>query len=353
MKKLLLIGLGIVGLLQAETLKLTLQQEQDWQIKTALAERSELLPLGIFMAEVTTPPQNLYTISLPFDTQVQKLYVGSYETVQKGQLLAEVTGKDWIAIQQQFIENAIELKHHGHIAQRKNRLCKEEIIPKKECHDANAEYKADKVKIAASKALLKGYGADETMIDNLLHQLKITQSIPIRSEVTGQLLELNIRVGKSTLASDALFVIQKEGDLWLESAMVAQKAMQLKEGEKVNIDFAGKEFQSQVLLHAPTINPENQTQKVRFTLSSAQNIRSGMKDTATINIVKISYKVAKTSVINHEGKNIVFLKSTEGYEPMEVTILAEEGNTYFVESNPKLQKPIATTSIAILKGLMD
>lgn len=353
MKKLLGMALGLLSTLQAQTVELTAQQEKDWQIKTEMPISSTTLPLGEFIAEVTTPPQQLYTITLPFEAQVKKLYVASYESVKKGELLAEVTGKDWIAIQQQCIENAIEFKHHGHLAERKNRLCKEDIIPKKECHEANAEHQSDKIKVAASKELLRGYGASESMINDLFSNLKIAQSIPIRSEVSGKLLELNLRVGKSTSPSDTLFVVQQEGALWLESDVSAQKAIQLSENQKVNIHFANQSFESKVLLLAPTINATNQTQKVRFSLPKESKILSGMRDTAMISIEHRAFKVAKKSVINNGGKNILFLHSTKGYEPLEVEILAEDTNFYYLAENPKLQTPIATTSIAILKGLME
>ncbi|MBU1668936.1 efflux RND transporter periplasmic adaptor subunit [bacterium] len=353
MKKLLWIGLGIGTFLNAQIISLTDEQKNDWQIKTQIAASSNSLPLGEFIAEVTTPPQNLHTLTLPFEAQVKKLYVASYENIKKGQLLAEVTGRDWIEIQQRFIADAIELKHHGHIAERKNRLCREEIIPKKECIDANAEHQADKIKVSASKALLRGYGATDQMIDDLFKKLKIAQSIQIRSDVDGKLLELNIQVGKSTLPSDALFIIQKEGALWLETQILAQKAMQLTEGQKVQLAFNNQTFESQLLLHSPIINPENQTQKVRFSLPTDRTFLSGLRNTATISIESKTLKVAKKSVINHGNKNIVFVQTAQGYAPMTVEIVGEESDFYYIQDSPKLQNPIVTTSTAILKSLME
>lgn len=353
MKKTLLWVTMNIMILEATPILLTPQQAKDWQVATQIPEPSTTLPLGEFMAEVMTPPQNLHTLTLPFEAQVKKLYVASYDNVKKGQLLAEVTGKDWIEIQQRFIADAIEMEHHGHIAKRKNRLCREEIIPKKECIDANAEFQADKVKASASKALLRGYGATEQMINELSNKLKISQTIPIKSDVSGKLLELNLRIGKSTLPSDALFVIQKEGALWLESDILAQKAMRLKQGEKVNIGFNQENFESELLVHSPTINAENQTQKLRFSLPVNSHILSGLRDTATITLIQNTLKVAKKSVINYENHNIVFLQTAQGYEATPIRILGEETNFYYIEDTPTLHHPIAISSIAILKGLME
>ena len=352
MKKSILLAL-LISLVDAKPITLSPQQSQDWHIQTATPKRSKTLAIGEFIAEVTTPPQLLHTISLPFEAQIKKLSVATYDDIKKGQLLAEVTGRDWIELQKQFISDAIELKHHGHIAERKNKLCQEEIIPQKECTAANAEYRADTIKVSASKALLRGYGASETIINDLFDKLKITQTLQVRADVSGKLLQLNVRSGKRTNPSDALFVIQKKGALWLEVEMLAKKAMRLADGQRVKIHFNHGVFESKILLHAPMINVENQTQGVRFALPNSPKFLSGMRDTAQIFVHKETLKVTKKSIISDGSEDILFLQTPKGFESMAVTILGEDEAYYYLEDHPKLHAPIAISSIAILKSLME
>ena len=340
-------------LLEAKTLELNEQQLKDWQIKTAIAENIEELSIGSFMAEILTPPQYLYSITLPFEAQIKELNVANYDQIKKGELLATVTGHDWIKIQQQFIQDSIELKHHKHVAERKNRLCREEIIPKKECTAANAEYKADKIKVASSKALLRGYGADEKSINNLFNHLKIAQTIPMRSEFSGKLLKLNVGVGKSTQPSELLFVIQKKGALWLEADLLIQKARELQDGQALTLNFSNETFKSKVLLHAPQINVANQTQKVRFSLPNSKNFVTGLRDMLEIFKKSKALKIPKKSVISLGGVEVVFVQSKKGFEAVAVKILGEDKKYYFVEMNSELQKPIVQTSVAILKSMME
>jgi len=340
-------------LVEAKSLKLTQQQIEDWQITSAIPKRMEHLPIGSFMAEVVTPPQYLYTVSLPFESQIKKLYVANYEQVKKGQLLAEVTGHDWIKIQQQFIEDSIELKHHKHLAQRKNPLCKEGIIPKKECMAANAEYKADKIKVASSKALLRGYGASQKSIDNLFNHLKISQTIPLRSSFSGRLLKINVQVGTATEPSESLFTIQKRGALWLEADLLLKSARELHENEEVELNFAGESFKSKVLLHAPLINVENQTQKVRFSLPENEKFVTGLRDMLTISKRITALKIPKKSVISLGGADVVFVQNKEGFEALSIKILGEDELYYFVEKSDSLIHPIVQTSVAILKSMME
>jgi multidrug efflux pump subunit AcrA (membrane-fusion protein) len=340
-------------LLEAKTLELTNEQLKDWQIKTTEAKQIDTLALGSFMAEVVTPPQYLYSIALPFEAQIKKLNVANYDHIKKGQLLATVTGHDWITIQQQFIQDSIELKHHKHVAERKYRLCAEEIIPKKECTAASAEYKADKIKVASAKALLRGYGADEKIINKLFHNLKITQTIPVRSSFAGKLLELNVRVGKSTQPSESLFVIQREGALWLEADILIKSARNLKDGQALTLNFSGEKFQSKVLLHAPKINVENQTQKVRFSLPHNKNFVTGLRDMLKISQKSNALKIPKKSVISLGEEEVVFVQSEKGFEAVAIKVVGEDNMNYFVEMNALLQNPIVKTSVAILKSMME
>ena len=351
-KKLLLIS-AILTLSHGDIIKINKKEIDRWGIKTEKLTTSNNLPLGDFVAEVTIPPKLLYTITLPFTAQVLQVNVANYEDIKKGELIAKVTGQDWIETQKQFIEDSIELKHHKHVANRKNNLCKEEIIPKKECNSANAEYRADIIKVDASKALLKSYGATKSMINRLFKKLKISRSIPIFAKKSGTIIELNMRVGRTIQPSQALMVVKNRGNLWLEAELPLNKAKLLKDNEDVMLVFGNRKFSSVVLQHAPIINVQNQTQKVKFILASSLKLLAGLRDTVSIEVKEKALQVTKSSIIHNGKDDIVFVKSRDGFESVTIKVIAQDNIFYYIEDNPKLRNPIATSSIAILKSLME
>ncbi|MEA3433598.1 MAG: efflux RND transporter periplasmic adaptor subunit [Campylobacterota bacterium] len=351
-KKLLLLTLFTFYALHAENIQMTAEQKENWQIKVEAPENSKRLPLGEFITEVVTPPSLLHIISLPFEANVKKLNVAKYQKVTKGFVLAEVTGTEWIAIQQKAIADAIEFRHHTHLTERKNMLCKEEIIPQKECVAANAELETDKIKVAASKALLQSYGASDEMITTLFKDLKLSQTMKIKSSVDGHIVELNAIPGKSTSPSDALFIIQGKGSLWLVSNIEARLTENLHEGQAVQITLANKTFNTTILQISPVINPQNQTKQIRFSVPSDINIFSGLRSSAKFTILGESLKVQKTSVIKEGGTQIVFIKTKEGFTAVPVKILAEDNRHYFIEPSDRLQNKIAVNSVAILKNML-
>jgi len=350
-KVLLVIAVGLISL-QAQSITLTPEQEANWQIKLESPKLSERLPLGDFIAQVVTPPTLLHTISLPFEANVKQLKVALYQEVKKGDILAKVTGTQWIAIQQKAIAEAIEYKHHSHLTERKNMLCKEEIIPQKECMAANAELKADRIRVAASKALLKSYGANGKMIEKLFTSLTLSPTTEVKSSVDGRIVSLGATPGKSTSPSDALFVIQEKGSLWLESDIEAKRTKALKEGQKVRIVFDDMMFDTTILQISPVINPQSQTRQVRFLIPQDVEIVAGLRSNAHISFAAKSTAIAKTSVIK-DGKNqIIFVKNNEGYTSVPIEILAEDDTYYFVKPTEAIKGEIARSSVAILKNML-
>lgn len=352
MKKILLLSVLSVLYVGATELKLSEKALDNWKIKTAKASVSDTLPLGSFIVKVTTPPTLLHSITLPFQAQVLSLNVASYQKVNKGDLLATVTGTEWIEVQKKTISDAIELRHHKHLAERKNRLCREGIIPKKECMAANAEMKTDEIKLSASKALLKSFGASDSIVRSLLKQLKITSSIPIVADTDGVITTLNAQVGQTTDSTQALFVIQKEGDLWLESDMPYVATASLQRGSSIQLGIDNKVYASEVLELSPTIDVQNQSRHVRFSMAKDSGLLIGMRPMAEVLLTQKSLRIPKKSLIQNEGVDIVFVQKGDVFIDVAVTVLGEDAKYYYLQDIDALHQPIVTTSIAVLKGML-
>jgi len=342
----------LFGFASADEVKLTAKQEKNWDITVAKPQEAESYPLGRIIAEVVTPPTLLHTISLPFEANVLKLYVAKYQRVKRGDILARVTGTRWIEAQQRAIEDAIEYRHHKHMTERKHMLCKEEIIPYKECKAADAELEADKIRLASSKALLESYGANRSMIEKIFKTLKISNAITVRSDVDGSIITLHATPGKSTTPSDALFVIKQRGALWIEANIEALRTLKLTEGERVRFGMAGKIFESRVLQLSDVVDPKNQTRRVRFSVPENVLLASGLILSADLIIFGKTLKLPKGAVIKEGGTQIAFLRTKFGFRAIPLEVLAEDETFYYIKPTAQLKGEVAVNSLAILKNLL-
>ena len=338
--------------LDAKVITLNDKQVENWQIKTRQAEVSNNLPLGNYMLEVSTPPYFLRAITLAFDAQVSQLYVAPYQSIDKDAIVADVSSPVWIEAQTDMLSNIISLKEIQTKAYRKNRLCKEGIIPKKECTSINAMKSNAKVKLSASKAVLKAYGADDETIQNIEKKLQITPTLSLHAPVSGIITTLNAQVGKTVSASTPLLVIQEAGRKWLGAFIPQDVIPTLQKHQDITIMIEGKSYPATVINFSPIINRQNQTRHVRFILNDDVDLLSGFRTQATLSIPTKTRKIPKKSIIKSEGDYLLFVKTDKGYEDIKVDILSEDDDFYYVADIPALTNPVVTTSLATLKSLL-
>jgi len=344
----------IVQIILAKQIVLSKEKQESWDIQSARPLVSPSMPLGEYVVEVITPPQLLHSVSIPFEAQLTKLYKANYQTVKKGEVLAELTATSWLKAQKKAISDAIEFKHHGHMAERKSELCKEEIIAKKECLIANAELQADKVRLESSKMLIKSFGADQSMVDTLFRNFVIEPKLPLLSPVKGTLIEVNIQPGDSLQTDQVLFTIVKDGKLWLESDIPQINMKYVKPAQMVKIIYEDKSFDARITQLSPIINRDNQTRHVRFELlNNIKHLLSGLRQSMTIHLPVKTIKIDKSSLVIYKTRPIVFIKNTKGYESVDVKIMAETQGFYYLMYDDRLTDKIVTSNTIVLKTLMD
>lgn len=349
MKKTIILHLMLTISLMANV-TLTPQEEKNWQIQTAAGKEVTHVPLDEYMMRVTTPPKLLHTISLPYEAKVIQLNKANFESVSKGEVLALLNSPQWIEAQKEAIAAWIKLTHSESEAERKSKLCKEDIIAQKECITAEAEVKTDKIKLLSSKAVLKSYGATDEMIKTLFKDLTIFPSIELRSTVKGVILQTDIEVGKNISSSNALFLIKTDGEDWLEGDIPQAVATTLKSSQEVIIKIDDKEIKSKILLISPTLNPLNQTRYVRFFLPKEAKFLAGLRTKAELSVEKKAFVVDKKALIQNGADTIVFIKKGQTYHALKVTVIAENRDVCYLDYNAELKEPIAITATSVLQN---
>lgn len=351
MKKIIILQL-LLSLSLFADITLSSEEEENWQIQTAIGKEVNLIPLGEYIMSVTTPQKLLHTISVPYEAQIVKLNKVNFQRVKKGEPLALLTATKWIEAQRKAIADLIEFIHHEHVAERKTKLCKEEIIAQKECIAADAEVRTDKIKLSASKTLLKAYGASEIMIEKLYKKLIIFPNMQLLSPVNGILLQVNAQSGKSVSPSSAIFVIKIDGKNWLESDLPQEVAKTLKPSQKVVININAKDIQLSVLHISPVLNPRNQTRHTRFSLPKNSELLAGLRTKAKLSIQGKAFVIDKKAVVQDGNYSIVFIKKGSTYKAQRVKIILEDAKSCYISYDETLNAPIVISKTSILLNIL-
>jgi len=352
MKNIIIIQI-LLGLSLLADITMSVEEEKNWKIQTLVAKEVSYIPMGEYIMSVTTPPKLLHTLSVPYEAQVVQLNKVSFEKVEKSEPLALLTATKWIETQKEVLSDVIELMHHEHIAERKAKLCKEEVIAQKECYIADAEVQTDKIKLSASKTLLKAYGASDKMLERLFKELKILPTMELLSPVEGVLLQVNIQPGKSISPSSALFVIKVDGDNWLESDLPQKIARRLHVSQEVKFGIDGQEVRSKILHISPVLNAKNQTRHVRFSLPADGKLLSGLRTSAKLSIKTKALLVNEKAVVQDAERTIVFIKKAQSYKAHEVGVIAENEKGLYLKYDALLKAPIVMSRTSVLQSLLN
>ncbi len=352
MKKVILL-ISTVLSLYASDIIVSAAQERDWHIQTQELNSTTITPKATLYVEVVTPPKQLKTLSLPIEVTISDLHVNLYDHVKQGDALVSVSSVSWIKIQKDAIASSIDYTHTIGVNERKQMLCHEQIIAKKECIASKATLQEAQNRLKAAKELLHAYGASDTLIASITKRYKVYPTLTLHSRVSGRIIALHTDIGSSIEAFRPIATIQQEGDLWIEGALSTQHAALLKQDEAVILQIGTKKFSSRVLNIAPYINTKNQTQNVRFSIAKGTNLLPGLRTSAILYLHVNSVKIPKKALIKDGKNNIVFVKTTQGYRSVAVTIVSQEGEHYYLKPQSELERPVAVNSVLILKNMMD
>ncbi len=352
MKKIILLFTTLLSL-NAAQITVTAEQEKDWHITTETLTTSAITPQATLFVKVVTPPQLLKTLSLPNEVTVTSLHVNLYDSVKRDDALVSVSSPRWLETQKNAISNSIDYSDALQTDQRKQMLCDEQIIAKKECIASHSMLLRAKNTLKASKELLSAYGATPKIIDSITKNLKVYSTLTLYSSVDGNIIESNAAIGKSLNAFEPLFTIKKSGNLWLEGALTAKDAAVLHNGDTVTISIDEHRFKSTVLNIAPFMNTKNQTRNVRFSIHEEATLLPGLRTSATLYLHKESIKIPKKALVQDGNSAIIFIKNGNNYSSVAVTVLSQEGDYYYLKPQTALQKPIAVNSVLILKSMME
>ncbi len=354
-KFIITVFLSALTLFASQTITLTKNQIENWQIKSKKIEYTNEIPLGEYLSQIKAPPSMIYSVSLPFSATVEKLEVGEYDLVQKGAILAKVTSKEWIETQNDLIKLNIELSRVKIDYERKSKLCEEGIIPQKQCLFSKAEYETIKNEFKSKKSLLKLYGATDKDIQDILKNAKIKKSLVIKAPTRSIVSKLHVNVGSTTETSNPLLTLISTEKKVLDIYMPLNTSKNLNIGQKVRLSLNSYNFNSRVLKKSKIINPQNQTQRVRFFVPSDLDLLLDYKTNAKIKILKKALKIPKIAAIYISKKYYIFKETEKGFEPIVIEILAEDKEFFYAKPDNRLESndKIVVEGAMVLKGMME
>mgnify|MGYP002781108183 CR=1 FL=1 len=209
---------------------LSAAEEQAAGLKTGrLIERAMGTGLAV-NGTLDVPPESAVSITAPLGGYVQSTQLLQGTRVHKGQALAVLRNPEFITLQKEYLELGSRLKFARAELARQRELYEQEVAPLKNYQRAQAEVEALQVQLSAQAAQLQLAG--------LPVGGAIVPTAVLRAPRAGFVRAVNVTVGQSVTATEALFDIVDPEHLHVELTVFEKDVARVQKGQLIRFTLA-------------------------------------------------------------------------------------------------------------------
>ena len=289
--------------------KINPDRVQKLGVRTEIVELRELTRTVQAVATIQANERQLHTISPRFEGWIQKLYVNTTgQLVRRGEPLLEVYSPDLVVAQQEYL-----------IAWKGVQSMK----------DTSPEIEAS-MRTLMDSALqrLRNWDISEAELQRLQQEGKARQSITLRAQASGVVMEKKAVAGMRFMPGEMLYQIADLSSVWVVADVFEQDLGLVRQGQsvKIRVDaYPDKAFTGTVTFIYPTVMPETRTAKVRIELSNT----TGLLKPAMYARVEIASRggrgkvvaVPDSAVLDTGARQLVLVQRGAGaFEPRALTL---------------------------------
>jgi len=289
--------------------KINPDKVQKLGVRTETAELRELTRTVQAVATIQASERQLHTVSPKFEGWIQKLHVNTTgQLVRRGEPLLEVYSPDLVTAQQEYL-----------IAWKGVQSVK----------GASPEVEASmRTLVDSALQRLRNWDISEAELQRLQQEGKARQSITLRAQASGVVMEKRAVAGMRFMPGEMLYQIADLSSVWLLADVFEQDLGLVRQGQsvKIRVDaYPDKAFTGKVTFIYPTVMPETRTAKVRIELPNP----GGLLKPAMYARVEIAsgrgrgkvLAVPDSAVLDTGTRQLVLVQRGEGaFEPRQVKL---------------------------------
>jgi cobalt-zinc-cadmium efflux system membrane fusion protein len=229
---------------------------------------------------ISVPPGDFATVCSPLGGFVRSSNLLPGNPVAKGQTLVIIENNEFVDIQENYLESKNRLEYAEAEFKRHSDLYKEDVYSEKNLQQVTADYKNLKAQVSALEQKLALIGLDPSGV----HEDNISRSIALKSPISGFIKTVNVNIGKSISATDILFEIVNNDNLFLELTLFEKDANKVYQGQKIRFFINNETEEHEAVIHQTGRSVDaDKTYKVYATISKGcKNLLSGMYVNAII-----------------------------------------------------------------------
>jgi membrane fusion protein, heavy metal efflux system len=263
--------------------------------------------------KVIVAPGAYATVCAPLGGFVREVNLIPGSRITKGQVLARIENREYIDLQQDYLEARNKLEFAGEEYRRHTELYKNEVYSEQNLQEVTAEYKNLKAKLNAleQKLVIAGRDPRDLTEDN------ISGTMDLIAPISGYIAEMNASLGRSVTPTDVLFSIVNSDRLYLELSLFEKDAGKVESGQKVSFSINNeRELHDAVVMQTGKSVTADQTWKVFARVTdTCHHVLPGMYVNAEIETSeRKAICVPSEAVVSFDDKNYIFIPERQKEE---------------------------------------
>lgn len=346
-----ILGAFLIGSAQAAEIMMTAAQQQNLGVSVATVGKNSFFNSRSFPAEIVVPVGQERVVSAPQSGLIDQLYVAAGQTVKKGQPVAHLNSPELLTLQREYLQAATQHRLATKNLARDAELWKEGIIPQRRYLETESVHDEAGAMLAQRRQALLLAGMSDAAISKLRPESGMSSSITLSAPIDGQILEQMVTTGQRVEMATPLYRIGNLSRLWLEIHAPLEGLPFVKVGMPVTVPKlqAGGKLVSVIR----NVNKTDQTLHLRAEINvGSEKLSPGQFVEAVIGLGgEVQYYSVPKSALSRQGaETFVFLQSKNGFSPMKVKVVSEQGSDVVLDAKFKGDEKIAVTGIAAIKG---
>ena len=302
-------------------------------VKTALAERKALATTVRAVGRVVAEETTLHDVSLKVRGWVRGVRVAAVgDPVKRGEVLFHVYSPELYSAQEEYLQA---------------------LRSQERARDSSAPDRADYL-VRAARNRLRLWDIARPDLEGLERTREPLEHLPIRSPVTGYVVEKNLVEGSAITPGQRLYRIAPLSRVWIEAEVYEYELALVREGQTATVTLPympERSFEATVAYVYPTLDRKTRTARLRLELPNPDlALRPDMYANVRVHADRGERLVVPQSAVLYAGeRSFVFRALGEGrFRPQSVEVGIRSGEQVEILSGLEAGDPIVTSGTFLI-----
>lgn len=338
-------------------IKLSPAQIAAAKIQTATVESGTLAKRLAAPGVVMVDPDRIYRVAAKVAGVVGELRKRLGEVVQEGELLAVIESREVAEAKSEYLAARSSYELQTQLYEREKTLYDKKIAAEQQFLRAGAAYTEARLRLDLARQKLAALDVSEREVAE--HGSGSNANLSrkeIRAPFSGRIIERRVNVG-APVGGDGqekeLYVIADLASVWAELFVATSEIARVREGQTVRAADGLAAIEGKIIFVSPTLDRETRTARVIASFPNTNlQLRPGAFLTTQIGLeeLAVDLRVPSSAVQKIEGRQVVFVRTGEGFEKREVGLGASDEDAAEIVSGLKPGEEIAVANTFTLKA---